>query len=71
MPFLRSQLRLQPQCDLVRLNPRESAGAEDYRSTFKGSEHPEQVVVMGAHYDSRGTFGHVRAPGRSNSASDA
>ena len=38
---------------------------EIYLSTYKGTEFPDEYVVMGAHYDSRGTFGHVRAPGES------
>jgi hypothetical protein len=33
--------------------------------TFKGTTHPDELVILGAHYDSRGSFGHVRAPGES------
>ena len=38
-------------------------------SQFIGTEHPEELVILGAHYDSRGTFGHVRAPGGDDDAS--
>jgi Zn-dependent M28 family amino/carboxypeptidase len=36
---------------------------------FKGTENPEELVILGAHYDSRGTFGYVRAPGGDDDAS--
>lgn len=32
-------------------------------------EHPDDLVILGAHYDSRGTFGQVRAPGGDDDAS--
>lgn len=38
-------------------------------SYFKGVEHSEELVILGAHYDSRGTFGQVRAPGADDDAS--
>lgn len=37
--------------------------------TFKGTTHPDELVILGAHYDSRGSFGHVRAPGGDDDAS--
>lgn len=38
-------------------------------SSFEGTEHPDELVILGAHYDSRGTFGYVRAPGGDDDAS--
>ncbi|KAK9895213.1 Zn-dependent exopeptidase [Cystobasidium minutum MCA 4210] len=37
--------------------------------SFEGTEHPDELVILGAHYDSRGTFGYVRAPGGDDDAS--
>lgn len=36
---------------------------------YKGSSKPDEIVVLGAHYDSRGTFGRVRAPGADDDGS--
>lgn len=44
-------------------------GLTRLRSTFAGTENPEELVVLGAHYDCRGTFGYVRAPGGDDDAS--
>lgn len=40
-----------------------------FTSKLIGTEHPEELVILGAHYDSRGTFGQVRAPGGDDDAS--
>lgn len=33
------------------------------RSSYPSSENATETIVLGAHYDSRGSFGSVRAPG--------
>lgn len=45
----------------------ESLGAP--RSKFTGSADTTETVVLGAHYDSRGSFGEVRAPGANDDGS--
>ena len=35
----------------------------DSTSTYAGSENTTETVLISAHYDSRGSFGSVRAPG--------
>ena len=38
-------------------------------STFKGTEHPTEHVIIGAHHDSRGSFLNPRAPGADDDGS--
>jgi hypothetical protein len=38
-------------------------------STFKGTEHPSEHVIIGAHHDSRGSFLNPRAPGADDDGS--
>lgn len=38
-------------------------------STFKGTEYPDEHVILGAHHDSRGSFLNPRAPGADDDGS--
>lgn len=54
------------QCELI---DHHSGFSPNVICTYRGHKEPESHVVMGAHYDSRGTFGHVRSPGGNDDGS--
>ncbi|KAF9350548.1 hypothetical protein BGX26_011282 [Mortierella sp. AD094] len=56
-------------CDSVELMPYQPRFGPNVICKFKGTEHPDEHVIIGAHHDSRGSFLNVRAPGADDDGS--
>ncbi|GJJ69943.1 bacterial leucyl aminopeptidase [Entomortierella parvispora] len=56
-------------CDTVELMPYQNRFGPNVICTFKGTEHPTEHVIIGAHHDSRGSFLNPRAPGADDDGS--
>ncbi|KAF9412949.1 hypothetical protein BGZ94_000873 [Podila epigama] len=56
-------------CDTVELMTYRSMFGPNVICTFKGTEHPDEHVIIGAHHDSRGSFLNPRAPGADDDGS--
>ncbi|CAO3564237.1 unnamed protein product [Mortierella alpina] len=56
-------------CHTVELMQYQSRFGPNVVCTFKGTEHPDELVIIGAHHDSRGSFLNPRAPGADDDGS--
>ncbi|KAF8982868.1 hypothetical protein BGZ46_000430 [Entomortierella lignicola] len=56
-------------CDSVELMPYQVRFGPNVICKFKGTEHPDEHVIIGAHHDSRGSFLNPRAPGADDDGS--
>ncbi|KAG0309129.1 hypothetical protein BGZ98_005068 [Dissophora globulifera] len=56
-------------CNTVELMPYQARFGPNVICTFKGTEHPDEHVIIGAHHDSRGSFLNPRAPGADDDGS--
>ncbi|KAF9151529.1 hypothetical protein BG015_006550 [Linnemannia schmuckeri] len=56
-------------CDTVELMSYQSRFGPNVICTFKGTERPNEHVILGAHHDSRGSFLNPRAPGADDDGS--
>ncbi|KAF9116159.1 hypothetical protein BGX27_004499 [Mortierella sp. AM989] len=56
-------------CDSVELMPYQARFGPNVICKFKGTEHPDEHVIVGAHHDSRGSFLNPRAPGADDDGS--
>ncbi|KAF9999214.1 hypothetical protein BGZ79_007159 [Entomortierella chlamydospora] len=56
-------------CDSVELMPYQPRFGPNVICKFKGTEHPDEHVIIGAHHDSRGSFLNPRAPGADDDGS--
>ncbi|KAF8936372.1 Zn-dependent exopeptidase [Dissophora ornata] len=56
-------------CDTVELMPYQARFGPNVICTFKGTENPDEHVIIGAHHDSRGSFLNNRAPGADDDGS--
>ncbi|KAF9953723.1 hypothetical protein BGZ72_005210 [Mortierella alpina] len=56
-------------CHTVELMHYQSRFGPNVVCTFKGTEHPDEHVIIGAHHDSRGSFLNPRAPGADDDGS--
>ncbi|KAI7830401.1 hypothetical protein BC939DRAFT_499533 [Gamsiella multidivaricata] len=56
-------------CHTVELMLYQSRFGPNVICTFKGTEHPDEHVIIGAHHDSRGSFLNPRAPGADDDGS--
>ncbi|KAF9391914.1 hypothetical protein CPB97_005041 [Podila verticillata] len=56
-------------CDKVELMTYRTMFGPNVICTFKGTEHPSEHVIIGAHHDSRGSFLSNRAPGADDDGS--
>ncbi|KAG0332465.1 hypothetical protein BG004_001257, partial [Podila humilis] len=56
-------------CDSVELMTYRSMFGPNVVCTFKGTENPEEHVIIGAHHDDRGSFLNPRAPGADDDGS--
>ncbi|KAF9339305.1 hypothetical protein BGZ91_006380 [Linnemannia elongata] len=56
-------------CDTVELMSYQTRFGPNVICTFKGTEYPDEHVILGAHHDSRGSFLNPRAPGADDDGS--
>ncbi|KAI1315087.1 hypothetical protein EDD11_001329 [Mortierella claussenii] len=56
-------------CDSVELMSYRERFGPNVICKFKGTEHPDEHVIIGAHHDSRGSFFNPRAPGADDDGS--
>lgn len=48
---------------MVRVNPYKQLGSNAVYSRYNADVKTNATIILGAHYDSRGSFGNTRAPG--------
>ncbi|KAF9968635.1 hypothetical protein BGZ73_009193 [Actinomortierella ambigua] len=56
-------------CDTVEFGYHSNQHGPNVVCTFRGTKYPDELVILGAHHDSRGSFFNQRAPGANDDGS--